>query len=384
MNKLLQHMMSQSGLNGLLLDNFSELTVVELKERLRGLNLPVSGRKIELVERLNDHYFVTASIESIADDEPEGISSEKSKNDEYLRDLTVAELKERLKRLGLPVRGRKADLIARLEDYSANDCSNESEPEDDMGSKKNEDESIRDATDLDMKTHDDEFFDGDFIMFEDSAIIKSPENAVQRRVRRKKYYKTQEVRELVRAKDPSAVQKAEEMIAKLEYLAAKEGNEDYLPGPEQYTALLDAYANSGSSDAPVRAEKTIARIMEANENSNRTLVTPTASMCDSIMKAYANLGTTEAAEQATAILNRMEYLRKHNPQSNCKPSVYSYGVAISAWTRVGSHEAAENAEAILDRLFVAYDDMLNRGETGGYVQELKPNSIVFNSVIDAW
>ena len=33
-----------------------------------------------------------------------------------LSDLTVAELKELLKEAGLPVSGKKADLIARLED----------------------------------------------------------------------------------------------------------------------------------------------------------------------------------------------------------------------------------------------------------------------------
>mmetsp|Transcript_16185 Transcript_16185/g.33877 ORF Transcript_16185/g.33877 Transcript_16185/m.33877 type:complete len:806 (+) Transcript_16185:70-2487(+) len=390
-NMLLQHMLSQSDSNALLLDNFSELTVVELKERLRGLNLQVSGRKSELIERLNEHYLGTANMAPILDGEPQGIVSEKIEDrelqllsEEYLGDLTVAELKERLKGLGLPVGGRKTDLIERLKYRSADGSSNESETEEEMGSGNIENGSIIEASDSDLVTYENELFDNDIIIFDDSTTIKSPENAAQRRVRRKKYYKTQEVRELVRAKDPSAVQKAEEMIANLEYLAVKEGNEDYLPGPEQYTALIDAYANSGSSDAPERAEKIISRITEANEKSNRTVVTPTASMSDGIMKAYANLGTAEGAEQATAILNRMEYLREHNPLSNCKPSVYSYGVAISAWTRVGSQEAAENAEAILHRLFVAYDDMLNKGETGSYVQELKPNSVVFNSVIDAW
>jgi len=37
-------------------EDLSLLTVVQLKDRLRGLGLPVSGRKQELIDRLNDHF----------------------------------------------------------------------------------------------------------------------------------------------------------------------------------------------------------------------------------------------------------------------------------------------------------------------------------------
>ena len=39
-------------------EDLSLLTVVQLKERLRGLGLPVSGRKQELIDRLNDYFKV--------------------------------------------------------------------------------------------------------------------------------------------------------------------------------------------------------------------------------------------------------------------------------------------------------------------------------------
>ena len=39
-------------------EELSLLTVVQLKERLRGLGLPVSGRKQELIDRLNDYFKV--------------------------------------------------------------------------------------------------------------------------------------------------------------------------------------------------------------------------------------------------------------------------------------------------------------------------------------
>ena len=402
-------------------DDFSQLTVAELKDRLRQLHLPVSGRKNDLFERLNEFYAGNANGETELENEPEpkleenhavnfdtgkDISSsteEVSGSEDDPNNFTVAELKERLKKLGLPVGGRKVELIYRLkantldgEHGKSNETADEKDeganPDVSAGNNKHDTANIDSLKGADNDSNEsislDDTSNDDFFVYDDFKTIKSAsdtsENAFQRRARRKKYWKTQEVRELIRANNPSAIEKAEEMIATLEYMAAKENNEDYLPGPNEYTALIDAYATSGTSDAPARAEKIISRIMEANERSARAVVIPTASMSDAIMKAYANLGTREAAEQATAILNRMDYMREHNPNSNCKPSVFSYAVAISAWTRVGTEDAAKNAETILGKLFDAYDEVLKKGDQSGYVEELKPNSVAFNSVIDAW
>eukprot|EP00931_Biecheleriopsis_adriatica_P073241 TRINITY_DN47571_c0_g1_i1.p1 TRINITY_DN47571_c0_g1~~TRINITY_DN47571_c0_g1_i1.p1 ORF type:complete len:369 (-),score=65.09 TRINITY_DN47571_c0_g1_i1:44-1075(-) len=70
------------------------LTVIQIKDRLRTLGLPLSGRKAELLARLK------ASTSN-------GVTN--------LRNLTVAQLKKRLRLQGLTVTGRKADLLARLE-----------------------------------------------------------------------------------------------------------------------------------------------------------------------------------------------------------------------------------------------------------------------------
>lgn len=37
-------------------EDLNSLTVVQLRSRLRSLNLPVGGRKLELIGRLSDHY----------------------------------------------------------------------------------------------------------------------------------------------------------------------------------------------------------------------------------------------------------------------------------------------------------------------------------------
>jgi hypothetical protein len=172
----------------------------------------------------------------------------------------------------------------------------------------------------------DEIFGGsieqDLVAFSDK--YQSHENSMSRKARRKKYFKTQEVRELIRANDPRAPAKEEEMIATLEQMAKDENNDEYLPGTRQYTVLIDAYAKSQTSGA----EKLIERIMKSN-------IDFTTTMMNAIMGAYANMGTVEGAKQATTILERMEYIRDFGGGA-IKPTVYSYSLAISAWAKCHS------------------------------------------------
>ena len=65
-----------------------------------------------------------------------------------------------------------------------------------------------------------------------------------------------------------------------------------------------------------------------------------------------------------------------------RPSVHSFAIAINAWSNVASEAAAQNAEEILKRLLEDYDEALE--QNAEYAKELKPNNVVFNSVIDAW
>lgn len=62
--------------------------------------------------------------------------------------------------------------------------------------------------------------------------------------------------------------------------------------------------------------------------------------------------------------------------------MHSFAIAINAWSNVASEAAAQNAEEILKRLLEDYDEALE--QNAEYAKELKPNNVVFNSVIDAW
>lgn len=235
-------------------DDLSELTVVELKDSLRLLKLPLGGRKDELVQRLQmysdegldkpdkleDSALDVYSNPTI--DKPDKL--EDSTLDEY-SNLTVVDLKERLKKLGLSVGGRKADLIKRLFDFESNENT----------------ESKYESSEQENVTDDD-------ILPRDEA------ESTRRRAKRKKFWKTQEVRELIKANDPSAVAKAEEMISWLERMALEEKDDEYLPGPIQYTTLIEAYSHSGTvDDAGQRAEKVINRLLSTSDD-----VSPTTPM----------------------------------------------------------------------------------------------------------
>lgn len=226
-------------------DNISQMTVAALKDRLRQLNLPLSGRKDDLVKRLLDYSDANElqqpdTLEPKQEDAATSSTNEKKKDDN-IYNLTVPVLKERLRALGLSVGGRKADLIERLLE-SNDELENATDEED------------HDRIHMDLSTEDDE----------GNASNSNKSESSARRAKRKKFWKTQEVRELIKQNDRNAIFEAEEMITQLEHMAAEEGDDEYLPGPIQYTTLIEAYANGGTVDAPQRAEKVINRLLSAN------------------------------------------------------------------------------------------------------------------------
>ena len=79
--------------------DFSNLTVAELKELLEGSGLPISGKKEQMVDRLVD-----AINEAIRDG---------------YRSMTIAELKELLKAAGHRTAGKKEDLVERLFEHNS-------------------------------------------------------------------------------------------------------------------------------------------------------------------------------------------------------------------------------------------------------------------------
>ena len=413
-------------------EELSQMTVAELKERLRALRLAVGGRKTELIGRLHDHYSTTSAREEEPDRGAEVESSDTSSEQdalpptiEALQSLTVPILKARLKKLGCPVGGRKVELIERLaaamEDHADSDSDDdaltmgnmddlesasvmENEIESPLYSsqgdtldgvdgdkeKKTLDESIDngDTDDSDssslvnilddiLGTDEEDGEEGDKEIFDESIDGKGDGSGAKRRLRRKKYWKSHDVRELIRANDPRAAAEAEQMITTLETMAEKKDDAEYLPGPEEYTLLVEAYAKSGTAEALRKAEAVIERVLDerADEGAGRA-VPPTAPLLNAMIAAYATVGDVGAAQKATTILERMG--RAKQSGGTLRPTVHSYAIAISAWAKCASEIAAEEAEVILRQLLDDHKEALKSEGPDGYAVKVRPNNIVLN------
>jgi large subunit ribosomal protein L24 len=90
--------------------DYDTMTVPLLKEALKKQGLPVSGKKAELIERLKGETL--GPIEE-TEEEGEETPDEESDKVDY-ESMAVPLLKEALKEQGLPVSGKKAELIERL------------------------------------------------------------------------------------------------------------------------------------------------------------------------------------------------------------------------------------------------------------------------------
>ena len=91
--------------------DYDSMTLPDLKAALKEQGLPVSGKKAELVERLKEN----SEDETIDPIEEEGTSEEETETTDVDYDtMTVPNLKAALKEQGLPISGKKAELIERL------------------------------------------------------------------------------------------------------------------------------------------------------------------------------------------------------------------------------------------------------------------------------
>lgn len=247
-----------------------------------------------------------------------------------------------------------------------------------------------------------------------------------------KYLMNQEVERLIEANDPSAPDVAEDNIQQLHRLYEKEGNEEYKPRILSYNILIRAYGKLQSPDAPILAEQTLKRIIQmyqqsggdeeikptvitytevidsyarskkrnaaeqaerillemmekAEDPSGNDVVVPTSITCDVVINAWAKRGTREGAQRAEHVLEKMEYLRTMG-KTEIQPSRYSFATVISAWAKSGSRtEGAERAQYILERMIEFKNKIvLTDGKDDEYAKRLTPDTVVYNSCIDAW
>ena len=199
--------------------------------------------------------------------------------------------------------------------------------------------------------------------------------------------------------------KALEVLMEMEDMYKDTNDEDIRPSVISYTEVIDAYAKSNTPKAAEKAEELLFRMMTAAERPDGSMdekIAPTSISCDAVLNAYAKQKTVAAAERAEVILDRMEYMRTNGRISSIQPTSYSFATVISAWAkcrftdRVVGKENAERAQFILNKMNdfrrkieleekrqgINHDD----GDNGTvlYSKQLQADTVLYNSVIDAW
>ena len=163
--------------------DLSQLTVVALKDRLRQMNLPLGGKKTDLVKRLLEYSDADEQLpDTFEPNQGDAASSNEEKEDD-IYNLTVPALKERLRELGLSVGGRKADLIERL--LEANDDKDDSHTEYEVEREDKAEKETDKEHEIEIEPSDD-----DLINLDLSTDANRSESSA-RRAKRKKFWKTQ-------------------------------------------------------------------------------------------------------------------------------------------------------------------------------------------------
>ncbi len=173
---------------------------------------------------------------------------------------------------------------------------------------------------------------------------------------------------------PNAAQKAEEICNRM-VQKYQEGDPNVTPSARSFNAVIHAYAKSRDEGAAEQAELVFDRMMELYEESGLEEIKPNAVNFNSLIGAWAKCGKIESARRAEEILERMEALYKAGDES-MKPTTVSFNTAIDAYAKSGEEGAAERAARLLEHMQELHDS--------GFDVDAKPNVRSFNSVINAW
>jgi len=103
------------------IDKFEEVTGIDvpddLEERIEDATEDLAEDVLDAVEDVAENVVEAVENAESIEDAIEAVSETLDVALDDLEDLTVAGLKERLAELGLPLSGRKAELIARIKEH---------------------------------------------------------------------------------------------------------------------------------------------------------------------------------------------------------------------------------------------------------------------------
>ncbi|KAL3908613.1 MAG: hypothetical protein SGILL_008419, partial [Bacillariaceae sp.] len=170
---------------------------------------------------------------------------------------------------------------------------------------------------------------------------------------------------LAKSQRPSAVDKAEEILTMME----TSRNPDLRPDIVTYSTFIDCHTKCGERSLE-RAEELL-RFVEGTYRRGDATLTPNAVFYSAILQAWAKTGTIRGAEKAEELLRRNAALFEEG-NLYAKPTVIVYNAVIDSFARSGVERAAIQAEELLEEL----ESLYQAGDL-----DMKPTRRTFNAVI---
>ena len=180
-------------------------------------------------------------------------------------------------------------------------------------------------------------------------------------------------------KNQNAGQDAESILTKMSKLS--EVDPDVEPNTYTYTAVIEAYANSGAPGSAQKAfdlcETMVQKYKQQITDGNRKpSIIPTSRAFNAAITAFAKCEEPGSAEKAQTVFQRLEELYRKEGISEAKPMYFNYNALISAWANTKTEgSSAQLAEEVLERM----EKLYKAGD-----EDVKPTTVSFNSVIDAY
>ena len=225
---------------------------------------------------------------------------------------------------------------------------------------------------------------------------------------------------LARAGGRSNAERAEQLLTELEARYDESGGTGTGTADDRlatntiiYNSVLDAYASLRGGEGIDRAEALLDRMEERRaEGYAGGTVSPDAFTFSSLIKAWTSAsapsgkknkgkkkydddekeesssddqrrrGHPSAAERAQQLLERMEELHRGG-DDNVRPNAVVYNSVIAAWAKSGEAGAAERAQELLARMQRLAQTSGGGGGDDGE-NSVRADTISFNSAIDAW
>lgn len=166
---------------------------------------------------------------------------------------------------------------------------------------------------------------------------------------------------------------AKKMIDRMENLYFSGRNVAAKPNTFTYTALVEAYSNSGAPGSAKRAADTCQLMIQKWQN-NDPDVRPTSRSFNAAINAYAKSGEYDAAQQAEKLFEQMIQVFEAGNE-DCKPNTFNYNSVINALANSEDEDSVHRARELLERMerkYIAGD------------QAVKPTTVSYNTVIDAY